>query len=147
MLWLIAVAAGVFETGLAVLSIKLSTDAGVDGGIIGQVLLRLLIFAGVGVLIAQLRRGKNWSRMTLAVLLGGFGTLSLVIGPLQWLAGGHSPAEVVEAADALSTFFALSRVVHLTAVISALVFMFQPAANVYFRPVHNGRGAIPYRNG
>ena len=46
------------------------------------------MFAFVGFLISYLRRGRNWARLSLAVLLGCFGTLSLVIGPVQWLAAG-----------------------------------------------------------
>jgi hypothetical protein len=67
----------------------------------------------------------------LAVLYGGFGTLSLVIGPVTWLAEGGSLADAVAAADLGSWLFAASRVVHVGAVIAALVLMFHPAANAY----------------
>ncbi len=58
--------------------------------------LRLVVFAVVGVLIAYLRRGRNWARLSLAVLLGVFGTLSLVIGPIEWLAAGHSLTAAIQ---------------------------------------------------
>jgi hypothetical protein len=52
------------------------------------VAIRLLAFTGMVYLAAQLRRGRNWARIALAVLYGGFGTLSVVIGPITWLAEG-----------------------------------------------------------
>jgi hypothetical protein len=66
------------------------------------------------------------------VLLGGIGTLSLVIDPISWLAAGNSLGEVFTQADLLFVFIAPIRAVHLAAVITALVFMFLPAANKYF---------------
>ena len=69
----------------------------------------------------------------LAVLLGGIGTLSLVIDPISWLAAGNSLGDVFPQADLLFVFVAPIRAVHLAAVIAALVLMFLPAANDYFR--------------
>jgi hypothetical protein len=63
----------------------------------------------------------------------GLGTLSLVIGPVTWLAEGGSLADAVAAADFGSVLFAAGRVVHLGAVIAALLLMFHPAANAYLR--------------
>ena len=71
--------------------------------------------------------------MTLAVLLGGIGILSLVIDPISWLAGGNSLRDVFTEANVLFFVIAPIRAVHLAAVIAALVFMFLPAANTYFR--------------
>jgi hypothetical protein len=80
-----------------------------------------------------MRLGKRWARIALAVLLGGIGTLSLVIDPISWLAAGNSLREVFTRADLLFFIIAPIRAAHLTAVIAALVFMFLPAANGYFR--------------
>jgi hypothetical protein len=137
MLWLIAVAAGVFETGLTVLD-AMSVGPGLSGAMLGGVLFRLAIFGTVGALLADLRLGRHRSRMTLALLAGGAGTLSLVIGPAQWLAAGHSPMEAVRAIDLISTLVAGSQVANLSAAIGATVLMFRPAANAYFRPLHSG---------
>jgi hypothetical protein len=60
--------------------------------------------------------------------MAGIGTLSLVIGPVTWLAEGGSLSDAVAAADLGSVLFAASRVVHLGAVIAALILMFTPAA-------------------
>jgi hypothetical protein len=65
--------------------------------------------------------------------MAGLGTLSLVIGPVTWLAEGGSLADAVAAADLGSVLFAASRVVHLGAVIAATILMFGPAANAYIR--------------
>jgi hypothetical protein len=80
-----------------------------------------------------MRLGKRWARLSLAVLLGGIGTLSLVIDPISWLAAGNPLSEVFTEADLLFFLVAPIRVVHLVAVIGALVLMFLPAANTYFR--------------
>lgn len=140
LLWLVAVAAGLFETGLVVLF----GGHGVTGDIIAGALLRLVVFAVVGVLIAYLRRGRNWARLCLAVLLGIFGTLSLVIGPIEALAAGHP---VTLPTSLYSWLFALSRIGHVSAVLGALVLMFRPAANAYFRrsTVDPGRASTPRR--
>jgi hypothetical protein len=87
-----------------------------------------------------MRLGKRWARLTLAVLLGGIGTLSLVIDPISWLAGGNSLREVFTQADLLFILIAPIRVVHLVAVVTALVFMFVPAANTYFRRASSAVG-------
>ena len=79
-----------------------------------------------------MRLGKRWARLALAVLLGGIGTISLVIDPISWLAGGNSLSEVFAQADLLFYIVAPIRAVHLATVIAALVFMFLPVANDYF---------------
>jgi hypothetical protein len=65
------------------------------------------------------------------VLYGGIGALSLVIGPVTWLAEGGSLSDAVAAADLGSVLFAASRVVHLGAVIAALTLMFTPTTNAH----------------
>jgi hypothetical protein len=96
-------------------------------------IIRLIVYTVAVYIIAQMRLGKRWARITLAVLLGGIGTLSLVIDPITWLAAGNSLREVFTQADLLFFIIAPIRAVHLAAVIAALVFMFLPAANNYFR--------------
>jgi hypothetical protein len=134
-LWLVAVAAGLFETALVVVDAT-SGEVGSAAEVAVGVVVRLLVFTGAVYLAAQLRQGKHWARVALAVLLGGIGTLSLVIGPVTWLAEGGSLADAavaVATADLGSVLFAASRVVHLGAVIAAVLLMFHPAANAYFR--------------
>jgi hypothetical protein len=131
-LWLLAVAAGLFETALVVVDAtdgQVGSAAQVAVGVAG----RLLAFTGLAYLAAQLRQGRNRARVALAVLYGGLGTLSLVIGPVTWLAEGGSLTDAVAAADLGSVLFAASRAVHLGAVIAALVLMFHPAASTYLR--------------
>jgi hypothetical protein len=132
LLWLVAVAAGVFETALVVVDATFG-EVGSPAEVAVGVTVRLLAFTGLVVLAVQLRRGRNWARVALAVLYGGLGTLSLVIGPVTWLAGGGSLTDAVAGADLGSVLFAASRVVHLGAVMAALVLLFHPAANAYLR--------------
>jgi hypothetical protein len=129
---MVAVAAGVFETILAVIDLS-SQGSGSAGGIIAGLAVRLVVFTTAIYLAIQLRLGKNWARISLAILLGVVGTLSLVIGPIQWLMEGHSLSAAIADAEALTLLFASSRVVHLAAVVAAMVLMFRPVANTYFR--------------
>ena len=131
-LWLLAVAAGLFETALVVADAT-DGDVGSAAQVTVGVAVRLLVFTAAVYLAAQLRQGKQWARVALAVGLGGIGTLSLVIGPVTWLAEGGSLADTAAAADLGSVLFAASRVVPLGAVIAALILMFHPAASAYIR--------------
>jgi hypothetical protein len=137
-LWLLAIAAGLFETALAVVDAT-SGNGGSAAEVAVGVAVRLLAFTGLGYLATRLRQGRNWARVALAVLYGGLGTLSLVIGPVTWLAEGGSLTDAVAAADLGAVLFAASRVVHLGAVIAALVLMFHPAANAYIRATRRTR--------
>jgi hypothetical protein len=68
-----------------------------------------------------------------AVLLGGFGTASLVIEPVSWLLAGGSAGLFLVTAETPALVAAVLRMAHLVAVFSALVLMFRPAANAWFR--------------
>jgi hypothetical protein len=139
LLWLTAVTAGVLETIIRVIdALALGWASGSGGqtdvtGVISGVVIRVIVYTLVVYIITRMRLGKRWARLTLAVLLGVIGTLSLVIDPISWLAGGNSLREVFTEADLLFFLIAPIRTVHLAAVIAALVFMFLPAANTYFR--------------
>jgi hypothetical protein len=137
-LWLLAVAAGLFETILVVIDATAGEVGSVAEVALG-VTVRLLAFTGLVCLAVRLREGRHWARIALAVLYGGFGTLSLVIGPVTWLAEGGSPADAAAAADLGSVLFAASRLVHLASVITALILMFHPAVNVYIRERRRNR--------
>jgi hypothetical protein len=128
LLWLAAVAAGVAETVFGIINFDPAATEAIS--ILG---IRLVITAVLVYIIAQMRRGKIWARITLAVLLGGIGTLSLVFDPVSWLIEGNSLRELIQGADLAFIVFASIRGVHLAAVLAALVFMFRPAANNYFR--------------
>jgi hypothetical protein len=137
-LWLVAVAAGLFETTLVVVDAT-TGEVGSAVEVAVGLTVRLLAFTGLVYLAAWLRQGRNWARIALAVLYGGFGTLSLVIGPLTWLAEGGSLPEAIAAVDLRSLLFAASRLVHVAAIIAALVLMFHPTANAYIRATRRSR--------
>ena len=132
LLWLTAVAMGVLET---VIRVVYSLSGGPESS---GLLIRVVVYTAAVYVIAQMRSGKRWARLTLAVLLGSIGTLSLVVDPISWLATGNSLGQVFAQADPLFYFVAPIRAVHLAAVIAALVFMFLPAANTYFRTSRTG---------
>jgi hypothetical protein len=98
--------------------------------VVAGVVVRCVVFA---VAALRMRAGKRWARVALAVGLGGFGVLSLVIGPIEWLVGDNSLSAAVRHAGVVEWFFAGSRTVHVVAVLSAVVCMFRPGANAFFR--------------
>jgi hypothetical protein len=137
LLWLTAVAAGVLETIIRTIDASLMAS-GSGGetdvtGAISNVVIRVIVYTLVVYINTRMRLGKRWARLTLAVLLGMMGTLSLVINPISWLAEGNSLSEVFTEANFLFFLIAPIRTVHLAAVIVALALMFLPAANTYFR--------------
>lgn len=123
--WLTAVAAGVAE---ALVRIVLP-----DPPTPGQLTARFAIYAVIVALVLALRTGRNAVRWALAVLLGGFGTVSLVIEPLSWLLAGGSPTAFLTTADGSTLLVTGLRIVHLVAVLAALILMFRPRANEFFR--------------
>jgi hypothetical protein len=124
-LWLAAIGAGVAEALVHLLLPQPPT--------LGQLAARFGIYAVLTVLVLALRTGRNSVRWTVAVLLGGFGTVSLVIEPMSWLLAGGSPGLFLVTAEAPALVAAVLRIAHLIAVFSALVLMFRPAANAWFR--------------
>ncbi|MCX4957144.1 hypothetical protein [Streptomyces virginiae] len=125
-LWVTAVAAGAFETALMV---GRDPAEGFGAGLA----VRLVVFTAAVLVAVHMRRGAGWARITLAIGLGVLGTASLVVEPLGYLLDGGSLADALARADALEWVFAVSRTVHLAAVLTAVVLMFRPAANRYFR--------------
>jgi hypothetical protein len=124
-LWLAAIGAGAVEALVHLLFPEPPTLA--------QLAARFGIYAVLTVLVLALRTGRNAVRWTVAVLLGGIGTLSLVVEPASWLLSGGSPGLFLVTADAPALVAATLRVAHLVAVFSALALMFSPAANAWFR--------------
>jgi cytochrome b len=66
-------------------------------------------------------RRHNWVRTAL---------LSLLAAPISWLAAGGSPAEFLTAADTASRATVAA---HVVAVLVALILMYRPTANRFFR--------------
>lgn len=131
-LWFAAVGAGAFEAGLAVAGMLADGSASV-ADLAPGVGFRLTVFAVAIFMAVHLRRGRGWSRIALALTLGVFGTLSLVMEPIQWLLDGNSLGQAVADADAMTFVSAATRVLHLAAVLAAMALMFGPTANAYFR--------------
>ncbi|MFE3453465.1 hypothetical protein ACFXJ8_31525 [Nonomuraea sp. NPDC059194] len=130
-LWFAAVGAGAFEAALAV---GQAMSAGAPfSSLAGGLAVRLAVFAGAVFLAIRLRQGRNWARIALALTLGVFGTVSLVIEPVQWLLAGNSVTAFFASADLPTYAFTVSRVLHLAAVLGAMVLMFSSAANTHFR--------------
>lgn len=125
LLWLGAIGAGAAEAAVYLLLPEPPTAT--------QLAARFGIYAVLTVLVLALRTGRNAVRWSVALLLGGFGTFSLVFEPVSWLMAGGSPGLFLVTAEAPALVAAGLRIAHLVAVFSALVLMFRPAANAWFR--------------
>jgi hypothetical protein len=123
--WLAAIGAGAAE---ALLRLVLPDPP--TGSELG---IRFAIYAALVLLVLALRSGRNPVRWALTLLLGGVGLLSLVVEPVSWLLAGGSAAGFLAAADALTWAVVVLRVLHIGAVLLALVAMFRPDANGFFR--------------
>jgi hypothetical protein len=75
-------------------------------------------------LVIQMSLGRNWARVALTVLFGGFATPMVAAESMRWLADSSGFVPVL---------FAASVIAHVAAVAAALVYMYRPAANRYFR--------------
>ncbi|MGW6059745.1 hypothetical protein [Streptomyces sp. NPDC055189] len=130
-LWITAVVAGFFEAVL--MAGRLIADGGTSAGeLSGGLVPRMAVCSAAVLLAVQLRRGRNRARLALAAGLGVLGTLSLVAEPVRWLAD-HPLGDAFRDVGAVDVLFGASRVLQLSAVLTALVLMFRPAANAWFR--------------
>lgn len=130
-LWLWAVALGIFETVL-----ELGRTASSDGDLVGMVpllLIRIVVFSLAIFVAIQMRGGKGWARLALAISLGVFGVLSMIVHPIQRLLEGAEIYTVIQQSEVIDLLFGASRTVHITAVVFAVVLMFVPASHSYFR--------------
>lgn len=139
-LWVVAVAAGVFETVLAVGRL-VAEGSGSTAEIAVGLAVRLPVFTAALLVTLRMRRGYGWARIVLTLGLGVVGTASMVIAPIHALAHGRTPGVVLREAGAMDLVFGASRVVHVTAVLSAVVLMFLPTTNRYFKLVSAGRAS------
>ncbi|UFQ19177.1 MULTISPECIES: hypothetical protein [Streptomyces] len=137
-LWLTAVAAGVFETVLALIGAAADGDASL-GDLSGGLALRVAVYSAVVLVAVRMRRGGNGARLALAGVLGVLGTLSLLIEPVQWLADGHSLGAAFRGLGAVDVMFGASRALHVAAVLAAVALMFRPSANAWFRAARRTR--------
>jgi hypothetical protein len=128
-LWVGAVAAGAVET----VAVVAGGDAGSGGDVAVGVGVRCLAYAGVLASAFFMLRGHRWARLVLALGLGIFGTLSLIVGPIEWLADGNDTKTLFAGADGWWWAAALARAGHIAAVWGGVVLMFTAAANRYFR--------------
>ncbi|GAA3565296.1 hypothetical protein [Kribbella ginsengisoli] len=128
--WFLAVGAGVAESVLGVIG-------ALDGSmawpaLVAQIAFRAIVYGGVFVVIDRyFRLGRNWSRHLLAVLLGVIGMATLIVGPIHWLVSNGDFDAIDVSADFVA--FAMIRSIHVMAVITGVVLMYQPDANRWFK--------------
>lgn len=95
--------------------------------------VRSATYLGLAGLVLALYSGRAAVRWAVALLMGLLGTASLVVEPLRWLAAGGAVPEFLAAADGPTIVIVVLRAVHVLAVLAALVALFRPAADRWFR--------------
>lgn len=124
-LWFTAIGCGVAET-----LVRFATP--VPPGPVALA-VRFAIHLGLAGLVLGLYSGRDAVRWAVALLMGLLGTVSLVVEPLRWLAAGGAVPEFLAAADGPTIVIVVLRAVHVLAVLAALVAMFRPGADRWFR--------------
>jgi hypothetical protein len=131
-LWMVALAAGLLETAMAVAAVAVGRDSSGWPAVLAQVTVRTVAFIALYLLARAMRRGTRWARPVLAAVFGVLGTFSLAVGPITWLAAGGSISAAYADADSWKLAFTASRLVHVLSVWGAVVCMFLPSANRFF---------------
>lgn len=132
MLWLVSAALGILGTLISFATVddltREATGATMDGAAAGGAgvgaFIGLIIFVVWIAIVFQMRNGKNWARITLAVL-GGLSVLFGVIG----LFGLGALFSI----GVLGVLQGLLNLAQLAVVIGAIVFMFKADASRYFQ--------------
>jgi hypothetical protein len=100
--------------------------------------VRLAALVAAVYLVVQMARGRNWARIALTLIFGAIVTPFLTAESLRWLEDASGPVPVL---------FATTVIAHVAAVAAALVYMYMPAANRYFRDARRaagtGGGGVP----
>lgn len=138
--WVGAVAAGGVESILGAAD-AIRTDSVPGLAVAAMVAVRMIVYTVVLAVASQLWLGRNWARWTLAIGLGIVGMATLLVGPIGWLGGDHALT-----VDAQFVSFASVRSLHVVAVVAAVVLMFRPRSNRYFRAGQQSRrpaGVVP----
>lgn len=130
-LWLSAVALGVIETVIEL--VRAAVDGADLAGMMPLLAIRIVVFSLAIYVTFQVRNGKNWARLTLAIGLGIFGMISMIMHPIQRLVEGVSVSTILDQSEMVDFLFGASRALHIAAVAIAVGLMFVPAANAYFR--------------
>jgi hypothetical protein len=123
---------GIVFAGILLSSISAGTGLGgigIGGAVVGLI-ISLIIYAAILFVMIQMRAGRNWARITLAVL-AGIGLLFGVIGLIGGVAGIGLLSSVYGSAvyPIISTLLSLVQVAALAA---GLFLMFRPSAKTYF---------------
>lgn len=130
--WFVAIGAGLFET--CVIVADATSKHELDAGIAAGVAVRALIFLVMTYVVLRLRDGRAWARIVLSIVLSFLGLLSLVIGPITWLADhDHSLVTAAQDASAVTWLFFVSRCLHVFAVIYATVVMWHRDSSSFLK--------------
>ncbi|AOS61079.1 hypothetical protein [Actinoalloteichus hymeniacidonis] len=132
-LWLTALAMGAVETVLGVAGELSAPERTMTiAAILGLIAFRVVITLVLFTIAVVMRRGWNWARISLTVLLGGIGMFSLVYAPITELVAGVGFVEAFGGDGPMGPWFLIVRLVHVVCVPAAIIAMFLPSARTYF---------------
>jgi hypothetical protein len=145
MLWLVAIGLAVISLIISVVTMARTTSSisgtGVSGGdtnvrvggagsAVATAIVGLILYGVWYLFIHKMRDGRQWARITLLVI----GILSFLgfLGS-QALRGGAAATGLSVAGGGGDTASTIVGVIEWIAIIGAVIMMFRPAANAYFR--------------
>ncbi|NYH77610.1 glucan phosphoethanolaminetransferase (alkaline phosphatase superfamily) [Actinopolyspora biskrensis] len=132
-IWAVAVAAGVFESVLAVIQ---AVHAGALGsGVWVGIAVRLVVYTLATALITNFRKGRRWARAALTVLLSIIGLASLIVPAAIAMVNGQTFVRAFSDGGTWGWIFLAVRLTHIACVVSATALMFTRSANRYFAAV------------
>ncbi|CCH35297.1 proline-rich domain-containing protein [Actinosynnema sp. NPDC047251] len=136
LLWMVGAGIGILSSIISFITAQALYDEltkGLDpslrgslggGPAYGTAIFSIILFAVWVLIVFQMRNGANWARIVLAVL-GGIGVISGLVG----LAGFG----LLFSIGFFGVIQALLSLVSLAVTVGALIFMFKPDANHYFK--------------
>ncbi|MGP4015194.1 hypothetical protein [Saccharopolyspora sp. 5N708] len=112
-------------------------DAAANSGIMFTFLLKAMILMVYLLLAKRMLEGRNWARVVLTVF-GGFGVFNALITVLMVSVVG--PAVVRELSGvAITGMDAVFALLVMVVEVAAIVFMYRPESNLFFRAARNRR--------
>ncbi|PKW13011.1 hypothetical protein [Saccharopolyspora spinosa] len=120
---------------------QMDLEAAANSGIMVTFLLKAMILLLYVVLSRRMLEGRNWARIVLTVF-GGFGIFNAVLTVLTVSLVGTALIRELSGVAITGVDVVFSLVVMLVE-IAAIVFMYRPDSNRFFRAVRNRRSGNP----
>lgn len=139
-IWAVAVAAGVFESVLAVIQAAHAGALGPSAWV--GIAVRLVVYTLATALVMNLWKGRRWARVALTVLLSTIGLVSLAVPAAVAMVNGQTFVQAFSGGGTWGGMFLAVRLTHIACVVGATVLMFTRSANRYFAEIGSSHPSV-----